>query len=272
MDRFACAWSMRPRLSAPLFVAACLVLYDALNDDDDEIRDLGAKIVIRIVAPSKSVSGESDGVVPLVASQRLSELLARRCSDSWHLCQAALSRSVGTLVSKSNPFPPVTVILEQARKEDNALFIEEKQNLFVDEVREAVIWSRVLKRLSPRALHQGMVVNLQLWVMEGLGSLTATAKNERDGPLGWSSKPEVFTLGMRVIYGAEVLLDWESRTGNVTVTAPEILMALRYFADDGRENELHQLWLDRVEKILADSVVRRLGLLTDGMRQILSKL
>ncbi|KAK5011497.1 hypothetical protein LTR28_001376 [Elasticomyces elasticus] len=36
-------------------------------------------------------------------------------------------------------------------------------------------------------------------------------QTEQDGPLGWSSKPEVFTVGISIIFAAELLLNLPMR-------------------------------------------------------------
>ncbi|KAK5092851.1 hypothetical protein LTR16_007642, partial [Cryomyces antarcticus] len=87
-----------------------------------------------------------------------------------------------------------------------------------------------------------------------IATLTEAAQAEVDGALGWTSKPEVFALGMRVVYGADVLLDWTARSKKVPVRGSETRRALREFADVGSGAGVHEMWLDQVEKTLALSV------------------
>ena len=71
-----------------------------------------------------------------------------------------------------------------------------------------------------------------------------------DGPLGWTTKQEVFTLGIRVICAADVVLRWDDRNG------ADVRMALRKFADAGSESELNGLWSEKSEQVLDNSVLR----------------
>lgn len=187
-----------------------LLVYDALNDDDDEIRDIAAHIATRIML-GKQYKTEMRDAVPLLASQRLTEYLARTYPESKVLCEEALRRLVGCGFDSELFGGEFEDMLGRARKEDNSLFVQEKQNLFVDGNREAVMWSRVLRRVSANAVRRALARWFAMWVMDGIALLTTTARTGVDGPLGWTSKPDVFALGMRVVYGAEVLLDWRDR-------------------------------------------------------------
>lgn len=233
-----------------------LVTYDALNDDDDEIRDIATKVVTRIIAGPRYRDGMKD-VVPLVASQRLSEYLVKTYPDSRDLCEEAIHRVMGSDGSVS----PLDV-LEQAQRNSTTLFVQEKQNLFVDDVREVVIWSRVLKSLSDEAVTRSRAAYFSKWIWSGLSVFMDAAKAQGDGPLGWTSKPEVFAIGMRLIYGAEVLLHWRGRKSRKgSFEASKVRRLLREFADVGEANEVHKLWLQKIETVLADSVVERLGVM-----------
>src|SRR5690606_17180072 len=115
----------------------------------------------------------------------------------------------------------------EERKEDTALFSQEKQNLYKDDVMDTVFWANLLRSLSSRPIPSVYVSDLTAWVLDGLSVLTETAKNEVDGPLGWTNKAEVFTLGFRVICAADVVL-----TRNVA-DAWKVKLALRGLADVG---------------------------------------
>ena len=206
--------------------------------------------------------------VPLAASQQLAKSLAMNYADSQALCQMAI-RKMTNWQSKSELLGrPVKDLLREARQEDNALFVQEKQNLFIDEVREALVWSRVLRSLSPSGISRDLAQKFTVWVIEGLQVLKDTADAEEDGPLGWSSKAEVFTLGMQVIFGAEVLLRWRTRTRKVTKPGSGIRRALRELADVGAKNELHPMWLDTIEKILEASIIERLRIVKEAMTRL----
>ncbi|KAF2836658.1 hypothetical protein M501DRAFT_939156 [Patellaria atrata CBS 101060] len=266
---FAQLWKYRAssNIVESTLTVAGVAIYDVMNDDDDEIRDLGASIATKIIAGFR-YSVNLKNAVPLVASQRLSEYLARKFTNSQVLCEEALRHLIMT-DPWSNLFEDsVEERLRIAREENSALFMQEKQNLFIDEAREAVIWSRVLKKLSAKAIPRRLAEEFTQWVMDGLVVLTETARTEEDGPLGWTSKADVYALGIQVIYGADVLLEWRKKTRKVTVSGPDIRCALRKFADIGEKNELHDLWLERIEEVLSSSILGRLITLKDKMKQV----
>lgn len=251
-------------------LGAYLVLYDTLNDDDEEIRDMGARIVSYIFSdPCHEPPNVS--LIPLAASHRFSQWLGLSYNQSPSLCTNALSRLIGpgaveikshTTISSNNislapPLIPVSLLLSKARKLDTALFAEEKQNLFVNSVKEAEMWCCVLKQLSQSAIGPDIVSRLSDWTLQGVGVLACTAENEIDGPLGWTAKSEVFTLGMRVIFAAEVLTCWarkEGVEGALVGTVDVIGDGLKRFVDVGRRNAVHELWLERAEKVIAQHV------------------
>lgn len=231
-----------------------LVTYGALNDDDDEIRDLAAKVTTRVITGPRYYNGIPD-VVPLVASQRLAEYLAKTHRDSHDLCKEAIHR----VMSSDGSVSPLD-ILQQAQKDSTVLFVQEKQNLFIDDVRELDIWSHVLHELSDDAVTRGDAAFFSEWVWSGLTVFMGAARAQRDGPLGWVSKPEVFVMGMRLINGAEVLLHWRRRRSRKGLfSGSRVRRMLQEFADIGEANEMHGLWLERIEAVLAESVFERLG-------------
>jgi hypothetical protein len=147
---------------------------------------------------------------------------------------------------------PFAEVFEGERKEDTALFAQEKQNLYKDDTLDAVVWSRVLLYLPASTIPSDLQEGLAKWVSDGLAVLTETAKEEVDGALGWSSKTEVFTLGMRVLLSAEVVMSWGGADRAKTMSA------LRKFADQGKEAGVHGLWLEKVEGMLSKSVLAML--------------
>ncbi|KAI9782363.1 MAG: hypothetical protein M1839_005236 [Geoglossum umbratile] len=243
-----------PRTDAAL-LGPYVALYDTLNDDDDEIRDVGATVVSWILSDPPSPTPNLS-LVPLAASLRFSEWLSLQYSHSASLSTTAVRRL--TLHSRWLPssmtdeeLKPVEDLLANATKEDRSLFIEEKQNLFVDEVREADIWSRVLLRMSSEALDAQLVEAYVSWVYEGLLALLEKSKAEAmDGPLGWTAKPEAFALGIYVILGAAVVLKWAKYDG-LCDCEEGVMTALRNLAEVGRRTSLHEFWLSRIDPLIA---------------------
>lgn len=248
-------WTMstKSKATAPLILAFSCILYDLLNDDDDEVRDLSALATGNLLRAQ--VNSQIQDTVPILTGHRLTSWLSTTFATSSDLQHEALRR----LTNTPSPTPlfnsPFAKTFHQERKQDTALFATEKQNLYKDDTLDAVLWARVLCSLNPPDAQAATA--LVSWVFDGLNILTGTAEQERDDALGWASKAEVFTLGMRVVCGAEVVLIW-SRGGRVECgpgKRMEVLVALKKFGDVGRERGLHGLWIKKVDRVLEKEVV-----------------
>lgn len=231
----------------------CLVTYDYLNDDDEDIRETATKVICRILYAGNSRNDQD--MIPLVASERLLALICKRWPLAPEVVETAMSRAfrVHSTLTRS-----VHDQLLKSAEEDNSLFAEEKQNLYIDEAREARVWSQMLMRLSAEAVSKPLQRALAVWTMDGLNELTAEANARVGGPLGWSSKPEVFVLGLRVVFAAEVLLHLRDGGIGVPVRGSVIRSKLRELADAGERNEMHPLWLRAIRKTLETSVTAKL--------------
>ncbi|KAH7408541.1 putative death-receptor fusion protein-domain-containing protein [Phaeosphaeria sp. MPI-PUGE-AT-0046c] len=257
-------WAFDPHSKAtgPLLLGLALVLYDLLNDDDDEIRNIAASSAASLFQTQGYK--KSEATVPLLTSHKLATFLAHTFASSTNLANEAVRRllciaSTSILISTSATFADV---LAEARKEDTSLFATEKQNLYKDDTLDAMVWSRVLL-LMPTPLQSSLLSNLTHYVKAGLAVLTATMAKEHDDALGWSSKAEVFTLGIRLICVAEVLiLRGEGETRGI------VMRALRDFADACRRNEGHGLWMERMESVLEKGVLRMLKQVKRTLEQI----
>lgn len=233
-------------LTAPLILGLSIVLYDMLNDDDDEIRDAAAHATATLFRNARQDPTIKD-TVPILTCHHLASWLRFTFPHSRDLTREALRRLTNTPPPQKLFGSPFKVTFAQERKEDDALFVIEKQNLYKDDTLDALLWSRVLCTLPPRSeFHK----ELAQWVQEGLATLTETVRKEQDGALGWPSKPEVFTLGIRVICAAEVVLKWS----DVSERA-DVIKALREFVDLGRRGGVHGLWVEKIERVLEKEVV-----------------
>lgn len=246
-----------PRTDAAL-LGPYVALYDTLNDDDDEIRDVGAAVVSWVLSAPLDLTPNLS-FVPLAASLRFSEWLSAQYSHSTSLSATAVRRltlhprwlPLNMTDKPTGTLKPVEDLLANATKEDRSLFIEEKQNLFIDEVREADVWSQVLLRMSSEALDIQLAKAYVTWVDEGLLALLQKAKTEAmDGPLGWTAKPEVFALGIYVILGAKIVLKWVKHD-SLRDQEEDIITALRSLAEVGQKTSLHELWLSRIDPLIA---------------------
>lgn len=232
-----------------------LVLYDMLNDDDDELRDMAASAASWILSHS-SVSPDADvTLAPLNASALLADFIMDNYSDSAVLGQRVLQYLTGQQprISGYDADNPLTSVSDQIaghRQQSTVLFEEEKQNLFIDEVREVELWSRALLRLSRSAYNELSMRQISSWAFDGLTSIYSLlgSEAEPDGLLGWVSKPEIFTLGFRVIVIASAL-------GSQSFSAPDTLSvqpdafreSLNSILSAGKLSLIHGHWLSRIQ-------------------------
>lgn len=259
------------------FIGLYVAVYDALLDDDEDVREKAAMITSCIT--DKEVFDPVFTLSPPAAVSRLLQFLTPKLKNSRVLFVEAVYRLTGmrslfklgpakvalifeghildgSLISESPPTarkPSLHLfsfvgILQQAKNQDDVLFAEEKQNLFIDPVREAERWAEVLFRSPLSQWTANLVRELGDWTLEGLKELIEATRAKEDGPLGWTSKPDVFALGMRLILAAKIHIHW-SKTNNNTVV-PEIKTLLKELLDQGKIHNIHGLWLDSMEEIL----------------------
>ena len=235
-------------------------LYDALTDDDEDLRDHAAIVTSSLLSahrPSKDpLEGENLSLCPLVASPQLLKFLIEEYSTTPRLWSEAVQRLTGACPSAMGLLSgaivlrllPVQGMLQEAMQTDSSLFVEEKQNLFIDDVKEAEMWASALRDLYPM-LDLRIKSALEIWASEGIFALTAIARDHMDGALGWTSKPKVFTLGMRVLLTAKVVLHGADDDGSSPI-ATTCREALKSFLAVGSEKLVHELWLSEIEEAL----------------------
>ncbi|MCJ1400930.1 hypothetical protein MMC11_004141 [Xylographa trunciseda] len=247
--------------SLPAFLSIYLVLYTILLDDDEDVRDIGALVVSWIFASPNSshepVGTGSMSLCSVVAVEKLVKLLTTSYRESKLFVHEALSRLTGeepaiTHVKRlvASDFvhqgvavtflSPVRDLFKIARQEDSSLFVEEKQNLYIDPVQESQRWASVLVHISPTTLDDFITSSLIAWVLVGLECLLHIADQEVGGPIGLMSKPEIFTLGVRVLEAARVIRYWEQQLIVRHNPSLEGLLIKLKRAD------IHPMWLSRV--------------------------
>ncbi|GKT87820.1 HEAT repeat protein [Colletotrichum tofieldiae] len=224
-----------------VYLPALVALYDALNDDDDEVRDLA------------SVSAKHILTRPLAPLDAASRLLAH-VAGTYRDAPAFHALLASRLTDRGPPGPrgrdawqPAGAQLADALRFDDSLFAVEEQNLFVDEVRESARWAAVLERVfsspgpAPPASSSATTMALTEWTSAGLDALLGLASPDRDvidGPLGWASDPEVYAVCARILLCATAL----TRTG---ATGSELLRSkLEQFRSAGQRARLHGLLLE----------------------------
>ena len=246
---------MEPQLRH-LLLLPYLLLYDTMNDDDEEIRDLGAALTSRLLCKARKTPSEIS-LVPLAAGRQLAEWLAERYPRSEALAWGAVHHLTGGTsadfrnLDQVRGLESVAEQLAEATKEDHSLFVVEKQNLFIDQVREAEVWSSVLTRLDLAKIASSQVAcsRFMQWTLDGISVLIKLAHADYDGPLGWISKPDVFAIGVRVISATAVVSSW-SWSLELKEQAMRCRSDLQLLATIGRTQGMHGSWLTRIETSL----------------------
>jgi hypothetical protein len=246
-----------------------LLVYDLLNDDDDEIRGIATTVTSAILS-NGGTSGPVKNIVPLLAGQRLISHLLKQYTHLPELLNQAVLRMTGM-----DREPSARTSFESAAAENTALFVVEKQNLFRDPVREAILWSQFLKHLPdikcfPRASAQ----RFAQWTKEGLALLHKKMCNHVDGVLGWTSKPDMFVFGMRIWCATDVILTWQRRFGKRSTAMGKMMLELLQILAIGRQMGVHDLWLAKIEKVLVRELREHLkgGVISSNMRAMVARL
>lgn len=251
---------LRPLGSPPrvdhVFLDVYLVLYDMLNDDDEELRDIATATASWVLSYSSVSLSKAVALSPLNAASLLAEFIARNYADSNLLCQKIIWYSTGqeTRIGGSidkTKLVPVSDTISEHRKESTVLFVEEKQNLFIDEVREVNIWPKKLLHLRETSYDEATLKTLFAWASNGLDYLVKATSNDsgKDGLLGWTSKPEIFALGIRVISIAAALVSKEfpAYLGEGRTVVEDQLKSL---LSSGKVGCLHHDWILRIREAL----------------------
>ncbi|KAJ5499360.1 Armadillo-like helical [Penicillium expansum] len=247
----------QPRVDAVL-LDVYLVLYDMLNDDDDEIRDVATSAASWVLSHS-SVSPDADvSLAPLNASALLADFIINNYSDSALLGQRVLRYLTGQepRISGSDERSHLVAVSDQItehRQESTVLFVEEKQNLFIDDAREVEVWSRALLKLTRSAYTKFSLDETSAWAFDGLTYLCSLVGSEKepDGLLGWVSKPEIFTLGLRVIVISSALGSQVFPVPESLRVQPNVFRAsLESLLGAGKLSSVHGDWLSRIQAAL----------------------
>ncbi|EMC99390.1 hypothetical protein BAUCODRAFT_64529, partial [Baudoinia panamericana UAMH 10762] len=234
-----------------VFRNMCVMVYDLLDDDDEDVRDLASQSAGRILDTQggRSIRHELN---PIVASQKLLGFMSRKWASDSAFVQITLSRAFGPSDALG-----ITERMRRCLTKDTALFMEEKQNLYIDETREVRAWSQVAMRLSPAAVSKAALAQLCTRVEEGLAALTLELRTTPDGPLGWTTKPELFTLGLQIVYGAEWLLYMVGQGVRIPVRPSGLRRQLVNLFASAVESNANCLWRGELERILARAILHR---------------
>lgn len=203
-------------------------VYDALNDDDDEIRDVAAEAAGAVLG-TPLIPGEAARRLPLWMAGRFS-----KSTSASSLVRQAADRMEGqTNSTEVASWLSAETLLANALEFDDALFLVEEHNLYIDEVREAERWAAVVAGSDGV---DGLVERLA----NGLEALVARVSSAEgdDGPLGWTAAPGVFAVCARLVIGARAVLAsrGEGATGRLSAL-------LTTFHEAGERARVHGLLL-----------------------------
>ncbi len=182
---------------------------------------------------------------------------------------------------------PAQTQLHLALKEDDSLFAQEEQNLFIDEVREINLWSTLLSEIPfqsftvPRQKSaQGddhtrrpiIIVEFAAWVADAVDVLNKAMR--KDGPLGWTSKPPAFKMAFRVLRCANALLEYESKLSDwsnplsyedepyLKFYVKRVVSGLKTFCLEGKANDIHPILLREAQcRSLLNSAINKVSLI-----------
>lgn len=200
-----------PDFSRDLLLPCHLALYDCLNDDDSEIREIAA----RTYSAFTSQSFTSLAVQQAIASDILKNYAAHPLL-LWNVV-SRMTGSLEVLLTESYTLGSPETMFKTALNVDNTLFVEEDQNLYIDEVRDVKFWGQIFEDLCKRnvtgesdVISRGKPLETFVtWTAEAVEALNVIGK--QDGILGWISKPAAYSACMRTIVSAKVLLKYESQ-------------------------------------------------------------
>ncbi|OGM51318.1 HEAT repeat protein [Aspergillus bombycis] len=253
---------LRSKGKAPLvdkvYLEIYLILYDMLSDDDEELRDMAAGTASWVLSYSSVAPSKTVALSPLNAGQLLADFMVDNYPESQLLSTKAIQYITGEEPKLSGSvertkLATVEAQLAELRKESTTLFEEERQNLFIEEIREVDIWSCRLLGLREAAFSERGVKETSKWVSDGLSYVADIMANEseKDGLVGWASKPETFTLGVRLISLAAVLVSEEfAASGYLYEDRTALKEKLQKLLANGETALLHDNWIARIQNAL----------------------
>ena len=228
------ASALGKQCAQPAYLPFLLALYDTLNDDDEDIRDISS-------VATASILGQA--LVPVVAAHSLLTWLGEHFGHLEGFRSHVTSRMIGynnvtaDLAYQSSQWSSPGERFKQVLQFNDSLFVIEEQNLYIDEVRETERWTRLFESL-PFEEDKASLNQLKTWTHQGMDKLEALATQD-DGPLGWSSKPATFALCTTVIQAAVAL----ARTSR----DPSFTGRLASLRKTGQNSRLHGILVSMAE-------------------------
>ncbi|RMD43390.1 hypothetical protein DV735_g1703, partial [Chaetothyriales sp. CBS 134920] len=210
------------------------ILYNQLNDDDEEIRAIAGQTVSLVIGTKTDVrprwcalSGREEiinrvstlYIVPrlhldLIRALALCHVFGLYASvdDSWSRLRAMIGEeSIGSK-------------MQRISASVHELFAEEKQNLYVDELEEVDIWCTVLRQADGNLITREVGL-LEPWLLEGMDEIRKIIEvpdGEDDFPLGPTYHHDILLLSVRVVSVASVLTESEAKISSKSALATRL--------------------------------------------------
>lgn len=174
-----------------------LILYELLNDDDEEVR-LEAIEAARKLKLHELEALDNLGISALSARRQLVVELQRRYGSTFDLTEAALVKILQVGINHTSAVNlqglasylqiSVQAKLSSIAKAKSDLFAEEKQNLYIDDLREIGSWIELVGHGGYRLLPQVLSSAIMKWTLEGLDQVFHILEAEKgskhlQGPL-----------------------------------------------------------------------------------------
>lgn len=203
-----------------------LILYDQLNDDDEEIRQIAQETAHKVLA----VPSEDRASIRLCSAssrERLLELILVLYGTDAALSEIAMARVVGSndgsTALDSLLADSVEQRLSDILKDMNDLFAEERQNLYIDELNEIKAWSSVFRKCGSKGLRIGTWLQAVAWCQAGIEALASINSTAAQGgrfgsnALDATNNIDILELCMRVIHMSQALLAIDVKPADETV-------------------------------------------------------
>jgi hypothetical protein len=202
-----------------------LLVYDQLNDDDDVIGNRATQTALALIQkwePDSQSGDERDKKYPerlcrVASRQKMFDLMFAQFPESPQFFEVALQRLVigsryqlplgGSLIPDLFRLT-VQQRLDRIKASMSDLFVEEKQNLYLDEYEEIQTWGKHLSPLWVKSTSAAVLDYALPWCVDGLKLVLELLKEEKDQrsgqgvifhSLGSSYHPDVLVLILRVI-------------------------------------------------------------------------
>ncbi|KAK2740916.1 hypothetical protein FQN57_005920 [Myotisia sp. PD_48] len=229
---------------APTLLHCYVILYDMLNDDDEELRRMAALAAAPVLVEQSSIPR-----LPAATAIDLTEFLTDHFTDLPGIFEYSLRRFLGVHRTTSL-FSSNLVVFMEAANDLEELFAADKNNLYIDDVREVETWARVLCKLPYNDENAFLYEQMYPWVLDGLSTMVeATRAHPIDGVLGWTSSASVFVAGLRTLYGAKIILEREDRD-EMDVDILTIEGNLHALLEDTVDSHAHRLWISIIKELL----------------------